>query len=85
MSNFAGGRSKVWIAFAISTESKIEFSEKELLIKLESEGDYQIKAIYDIMIQKLIKRGISPKALHVEKEEESSPSLPPNADKCINS
>lgn len=48
--------------------------EKEEAIQLASQDEYTIKAVTDILAQKLIKRGVSLKALDYEKIEPASGS-----------
>ena len=45
------------------SDSKLEFNDSEKKITIESQDDYKVKAVIEILKQKLIKRGISVKAL----------------------
>lgn len=53
------------------SNSKIEFNEKEYALFFESADDYKLKAIVDILKQKLVNRGISLKALKPKSIESS--------------
>ncbi|MBV7272379.1 YajQ family cyclic di-GMP-binding protein [Clostridiaceae bacterium UIB06] len=49
--------------------SKAQITLEKDSVKLNAEDDYKIKALLDILIGKMIKRGISPKALNPGKIE----------------
>ena len=53
-----------------NSKSKIEL-EKEEAIQLASQDDYTLKAVIEILSQKLVKRGISLKNLEFEKLEQA--------------
>ena len=54
-----------------NSKSKIEL-EKEEAIQLASQDDYTLKAVIEILSQKLVKRGISLKNLEFEKLEQAA-------------
>lgn len=43
--------------------AKIELDEKAWQLRLEADNDYQLKSLMDVLLLKLTKRGVSPKAL----------------------
>jgi uncharacterized protein YajQ (UPF0234 family) len=51
------------------SKSQILFNQKEMELTLESENEFTLKAVIDILHSKLIKRGISIKALEYGKIE----------------
>ncbi len=51
------------------SKSEIEFKEKDHTIALEAPDEFKLKAVYEILIQKLVKREISPKAISAGKIE----------------
>jgi uncharacterized protein YajQ (UPF0234 family) len=51
------------------SKSQILFNQKEMELTLESENEFTLKAVIDILHSKLIKRGISIKALEYGKVE----------------
>lgn len=55
-----------------STNTSIQFDQKQNTITLESEGDYALKASKDIFHQHLAKRQISVKALSYNEVEKAS-------------
>ena len=55
-----------------TSNSKIEFNSKDHKLEFESESDYKLDAIKDILHTHLIKRGISIKALSYETQESAS-------------
>lgn len=54
------------------TNSKIEFNKTEMELKLESADEFTLKTVVDILQSKMIKRGISIKALNFDKVEPAS-------------
>ncbi len=52
-------------------QNKIELNQKEKTISIESADDYKVQAVIDILKQKLIGRGISPRALKQNEVEAS--------------
>jgi cyclic-di-GMP-binding protein len=53
------------------TNSSIEYKKEEKQIVLVSSNDFKLKALRDILITKIIKRGISPKALSFKEPEKA--------------
>ena len=53
------------------TDSKITFQPKEFTIQLESEDDYKVKAVLEILKQKMMKRGIPPSVITIDKADVS--------------
>ena len=53
------------------SKSEITFKQKEFELYCESADDFKLKAVVDILKQKMINRGISPKVLQ-EKEAEAA-------------
>ncbi len=51
------------------SKSSIKLEESDTIIQLASSGEYQLQAVIQILEQKLIKRGVSVKALDFEKLE----------------
>lgn len=43
--------------------AKVELDEKTWQLSLEADNDYQLKSLVDVLLLKLTKRGVSPKAL----------------------
>ncbi|PIO47686.1 MAG: YajQ family cyclic di-GMP-binding protein [[Chlorobium] sp. 445] len=54
------------------SKSQILFNEKEMELTLESQNEFTLKSVIDVLQSKLIKRGISIKALEYGKIEPAS-------------
>lgn len=64
------------------SKAEINFENKE--IKILADDDYKLQAMKDIMTNKLIKRGIDPKSLDYQKEEEAAMGAKRQVVKLIN-
>lgn len=55
--------------------SKTEINLEDQLIKLVSDDEYKVKAVQDVLMGKMVKRGIDPKALSYGKIESAQAGL----------
>ncbi len=54
------------------TDCTIELDRKEAVLRLEADDDYRLKALYDVLLSKLVKRGVPVKNLDPRKVDEGT-------------
>ena len=54
------------------TSASVEFNRKEKELTLTADGESQLEAVRKVVVEKMIKRGVDPKAMDPQKIEEAS-------------